>query len=359
MPRIQFILKHRDNAYTCDPEYSHNHLSSGLWNSARFVQEMLRDRLGHETCIEHAVDNNAIDRLVSAFRPDIVIIEAYWVVPEKFDVLIKLHPHVLWVIRNHSPVPFASMEGVVMDWSLRYMDRQNIILACNDERADRDFRNLISVYKPEWEDELFSRCILLPNYYPSDYDPRQSFGHRPVVDIGCFGAIRPLKNQLIQAVAAIEYANKVKKHLRFHINSTRVEGRGDAILKNLRNLFDLVSYELVEHDWMPHDGFISLIRTMDIGLQVSYSESFNIVSADMVVNGVPVVVSPEIRWVNSLFHADPNSSSSIVEAIERAMMANHYLHFLHPNVHALHTYDEDSMVRWRTFIDNQFKSVCE
>ena len=289
MPRIQFILKHRDNKYHCDPEYSHGHLSSGLYNSARFVQEMLRDFFGYQTEIVHAVDNNCIDKLVTAYQPDIVVIEAYWVVPEKFDVLIKLHPNVTWVVRNHSPTPFAAMEGIIMESVLRYMDRPNVIIACNDDRTDREFRKLISVYKPEWRHELNTRCVYLPNYYPICFTPRPKPVKRDVIDIGCFGAIRPLKNQLIQAVSAIEYANDVGKHLRFHINGTRIEGRGDAILKNLRNMFELVSHELIEHPWVNHDEFIDIVRTMDVGLQVSYTESFNIVSADMVINGVPVV----------------------------------------------------------------------
>lgn len=352
-PRIQFILKHRDNKFGCDPEYSHGHLSSGLWNSARFVQEMLRDVLGYQTEIVHAIDNNHIDRIVTEYKPDIVVIEAYWVVPEKFGVLVRLHPNITWIVRNHSAMPFVSMENIIVDWSLRYMNYPNVILACNDIRTDREFRNLISVYKPEWEsDELFSRCVYLPNYYPVNFDPRPSPCDDDTLDIGCFGAIRPLKNQLIQAVAAIEYANKHGKHLRFHINGTRIEGKGDSIINNIRKLFGLLSHELVEHPWMDHKEFIELIRTMDVGLQVSYSETFNIVTADMVVNGVPVVTSPEIKWVNSLFHAEPNDSESIVAALGRAAWVNKELHFLHPNIGALHEYDRESIERWRTLITN-------
>lgn len=351
-PRIQFILKSRDNTYTCDPQYSKGYLSSGLFNSANFVHEMLRDILGFETQIIHAIDNNCIDRLVTAFKPDIVVIEAYWVVPDKFDVLTKLHPNVTWVVRNHSPTPFAATEGIIMDWSLRYMDRPNVILACNDVRADREFRLMISTYKPEWTDELKSRCVYLPNYYPVHFTPRRPPTKSDVVNIGCFGAIRPLKNQLIQAVAAVEYAKAIGKHLRFHINGTRIEGRGDAILSNLRKLFALLPCELVEHPWMPHEDFIELVRVMDIGMQVSYSESFNIVAADMVINGVPVVTSSEIRWVNSLFYAEPNDSSSIVAALERAARVNEELHFLNPNINSLHAYDQESIQRWRTFISS-------
>lgn len=350
MARIQFILKHRDNKFS--DEYSGTYLSSGLFNSARLVQEMLRDVLGYETEIVHALDNNSIDRLVTRYRPDIVVIEAYWVVPEKFDVLVKLHPKVTWVVRNHSPMPFAANESVIVDWSLRYMNHPHVVLACNDERADREFRNLIAIYK-NWEDEKIDRrCVFLPNYYPVHYKHRTPPVLSDVIKIGCFGAIRPLKNQLIQAVAAIEYANQIGKKLEFHINGTRIEGRGDAILKNIRGLFkNITQYELVEHSWLTHHKFISLVRSMDLCLQVSYSESFNIVSADCITNGVPVVVSSEMKWMDHLLYADPNDSESIVKAIGHAIKTNRTPELIHESINSLHQFDEKSMRRWQNFID--------
>ena len=361
MPRIQFILKNRDNYYACDRPnegYGQGHFSSGLYNSAKFVQEMLTDILGFESKISSAVDNNCIDKLVTEYQPDIVVIEAYWVVPEKFEILTKLHPNITWVVRNHSPMPFASTEGIIIDWSLRYMDYPNVIIACNDERADREFRNLIRNYKPDWEDDYLSlRCVFLPNYYPVHFTPRPKPVHSENLNIGCFGAIRPLKNQLIQAVAAVEYADSVGKHLYYHINGTRIEGRGDAILQNIRCLFRLIHHDLIEHPWMNHDDFITLVRTMDAGLQVSYTESFNIVSADMIMNGVPVVVSPEIKWVDSLFHANPNESSDIVKVLGRAIEVNQYLHLLHPNINSLHEYDKRSMRLWGEFISQECVNI--
>ncbi len=358
MPRIQFILKYRDNQYSDDKcGYSHGFLSSGLYNSAKFVQEMLRDILGYETRLDHAIDNNCIDRLVTEYSPDIVIIEAYWVVPEKFEILAKLHPDVVWVIRNHSPTPFAATEGVVVDWSMRYMDYPNVILACNDERADDEFKHMIRIYKSDFsDDDIDFRCEYLPNYYPLFFTPRPPLPETDAIDIGCFGAIRPLKNQLIQAMAAINYAELIGKKLRFHINNTRVEGYGEPILKNLEKLFSFVSpHELVEHSWMTHDDFIALVRTMDIGMQVSYAESFNIVTADMVTNGVPVVTSSEVRWVSPEFHADPNDSNDIVEVLKRAAWVNKELHFLHPNIGGLHKHNLKGIEKWKEFVD----TICD
>ena len=350
MARILFILKHREQPYSDECGYRTDQLSSGLFNSARFVERMLADVLDHETHIAHAIDNNCIDRLVSSFRPDIVVIEAYWVVPEKFEVLIALHPAVTWVVRNHSALPFAAQEGQIVDWSLRYMDYANVVLACNDERADKQFRKLIAIDKPGWTTALSTRCVWLPNFYPATSNFRVYKNHPDFWNIGCFGAVRPMKNHLMQAAAAMEFAQKTGKTLRFHINGTRVEGRGEPVLHNLRNLFKLLPHELIEHPWLPHDLFIDLVRAMDIGVQVSFTETFNIVTADMITNGVPVVVSPEIAWVHDQLHADPNDSDSIVEALTKAARENHHRHALYQSLAGLTSYNDNSIQRWDQFI---------
>lgn len=124
MVKILFILKQRQMTYDehCNAsQYSYG-LSTGLKNSVTFVVNML-NRAGIESKLETAVDNNCIDRMVKAYKPTHVVIEAYWVVPEKFDILQKLHPKVKWIIRNHSEMPFLSNEGSAIGWTLEYVKR--------------------------------------------------------------------------------------------------------------------------------------------------------------------------------------------------------------------------------------------
>lgn len=327
MPKVQFILKRRETYYVGEDDncYSggYNLLHSGLFNSASFVCDMLKT-MGYETEIVHVIDNNFIDREVTRFKPDIVVIEAYWVVPEKFDVLSKLHPNVKWIIRNHSRLPFLANEGIAMDWTLRYAAFPNVFISSNAPDTNEEIRCLIKNAHPEMSaKELELKCPYLPNYYPIDdkfkkVDRCDRKDKKDVIDVACFGAVRPLKNHLIQATAAIKFANEVGKKLRFHINATRIENRGDQVLKNLRLLFSHMDHELVEHEWAPHDQFLDAIEKIDIGLQVSYTETFNIVAADMISRCVPVVTSNQIEWVSSLFHADPNNSDDIAEKMHRA-----------------------------------------
>jgi len=349
MTSVLFICKEGEDYRIV--EYGYFRRFSGLFNSARLVNEMLQDN-GISSDIEIARDNNDIDRLVTRHKPDYCIIEAYWVVPEKFEILHKLHPNIKWIIRIHSEVPFWATEGISMDWSLRYLDYDNVYLAPNSSRLFEDLKIALTVkYDRETID---NRVVFLPNYYPSA-DKKLKREHKipGVVKVGCFGAIRPLKNQLIQAIAAIDYANKTHQKLEFHINGNRLEGNGEPVIKNIRKLFEHShKHELVEHAWQPHHLFLETIADMDIGMQVSFTESFNIVTADMVTVGIPVVTSSEISWVSSFFHADPTSVNSIVNKMHKAKFLGKMGVML--NRVLLDCYSEKSVDKWLDFVNGGF-----
>jgi glycosyltransferase involved in cell wall biosynthesis len=309
MTKLLFILKKRETYWGDESGYTRA-LSSGLSNSVRFVVDML-NRHGVVAVAEQADDNNCIDRLVTKHRPTHVIIEAYWVVPEKFDVLKPLHPTVRWIVRNHSEVPFLANEGSAFGWTVEYL-RRGIQVMCNSKRAQSAMRAVAHAHgMPE------GLVTYGPNVYPAQaVEAVRPHLHPagPKIDICCFGAIRPLKNHMSQAIAAIQFADAIGKRLRFHVNGTRVEGGGNPILKNLRNLFDGSLHELVEHDWLDHEQFVALIGTMRIAMQVSYTETFNIVSADAMSRSVPVVVS-DVPWLGDYAEAEPNKIGAMVRLL--------------------------------------------
>lgn len=322
-PRILFILKHRLQSGGGQTVLKH----SGLYNSASFVCNMLGAR-GYNVTLVQVVDNNDIDREVTRHAPDVVIIEALWVVPEKFHVLRKLHPHVRWVVRLHSELPFLANEGVAFDWINQYVRQPNVFVSTNSRTAQRDLEAYLdakpSLLLASAPSALRDKLIYLPNYYPVRSSARttRSFLRRgDLFHVGCFGAIRPMKNHLIQAAAAVRFAERHGLHCRFHVNAARTEQKGEVVLKNLRAFFHGLGsrHQLVEHGWLERDEFLALVGQMHIGLQVSFSETFNIVSADFVSEDVPIVVSSEVDWMPRFFTADPNDVKSMVAAMERTM----------------------------------------
>lgn len=305
MSKLLFLLKKRQ-VYG---EYSYSGLSSGLQNSVKFTIEMLT-KLGIEAKMVELDDNNQIDREVALYRPTHVIIEAYWVVPEKFDVLKPLHPGVHWIVRNHSETPFLANEGPAFGWTCGYLQR-GVEVMCNSPRARQDMRTIAKGLGVS--DHL---CTYGPNWYPiTDPAPGQST-HYQLAQIACFGAIRPLKNHMVQAIAALHFANINDVRIAFNINSSRPEGGGDPILRNLRSLFAAMpQHQLIEHPWLDHDAFLELMADMQISLQVSFSETFNIVSADAVACEVPIVVSREVPFAGRYAIANPERSESIAHVM--------------------------------------------
>lgn len=305
--KILFIVKQR-----LIPDYDNKGggaTSTGLLTSAKMVVKLLSTFPNVDVNLVEVIDNNDIDREVTKYKPDIVIIEALWVVPEKFDVLKKLHPKVKWVVRLHSDLPFLALEGVSFDWIPEYI-KCGIFIASNSSRLYAELSYL-------YDKKLLT---YLPNYYPLDpFKIKKIEPFKMLLHIGCFGAVRPMKNQLIQAVSAIRFAEMNGQVVHFHINGSRCEGRGDSVLRNLRALFkSKPRHKLIEHPWLSHEDFKKLLSTMDIGMQVSLSETYNIVTADSINEGIPVVVSSEIPWVANQYQADPNSSCDIIEKLQAA-----------------------------------------
>jgi hypothetical protein len=258
-----------------------------------------------------AVDGNTIDYLVTAFRPDVCIIEALWCTPEKIIELGLLHPKVEFVVRLHSETPFLAHEGIAIEWIDGYYDNYGPSVACNSTRLRRDIHYATG-----------NEPLYLPNYYhPGENFKNHVCNPTPAsLQVSCFGAIRPLKNQLLQAICAIKFADDKDLVLNFNINGTRVENSGAGVLKNLRALFSGTRHKLVEHVWYSHTDFLKVLDTMDIGMQASLSETYNIVSADMVSVGLPIVVSDEVNWCSPISRVSAVDSKSIVEGLHRVLL---------------------------------------
>lgn len=302
--RILFICKENE----CYGFSSYTRRSSGLYNSVRFVVASLNNsgRGVHAKVVE-VIDNNCIDRVVSEFKPDKVVIEALWVVPEKFDVLKSLHPNVQWFVHLHSEMPFLALEGMAIDWIIESAHRGVGMIANSVESY-----NALSVILSE------KRLCYLSNVYLGPRRRIEFDNDKPDIDVACFGAIRPLKNHLNQALAAIQFAQDMGKGLRFHVNASRVETGGDPVLRNLVDLFQKTKNAvLMCRPWLEPDGFMFVLSRMDIGMQVSLSETFNIVSANYVQAGLPIVVSDEVDWASRMNTCEEDSVPDMVRTMKR------------------------------------------
>ena len=350
--KILFILKKRERFNPQTDIYVG--LTTGLYNSVKFIHDMLdKDHVDAKMFI--ANDNNDIDREVTEYKPTHVIIEALWVVPEKFAILQKLHPKVQWIVRLHSELPFIAGEGIAMKWIGQYSDYKNVTVASNAPRMVKEIEMYLS-YKQDRQVNV----MYLPNYYPQDFlrkdlHHQQILNGKKIINIGCFGAVRPLKNHLIQAMAAIKFAKDKGLILHFHINSDRMEMNGEPALHNLIGLFDQLTdkgHKLINHPWEDHEEFRVLCGTMDIGMQVSFTETFNIVSADIVSRGVPIVASTELPWIAPKFACNPVDSEDIYKKL--VMTYGEPEHNVKLNQEGLRHYCEKTNAQWLRHFKNDY-----
>lgn len=331
-PKVLFIIRKRLN-------YGYSY---GLVNSCRFIVNALINE-GIEAKVVEVVDNNCIDKEVFNYKPTHVIIEALWVVPAKFEVLLPRYPKVNWIVRIHSNIPFIAHEGIAIEWLNEYnrlkLKYKNFDVSANSTKIIDDLKASVG-----------QDLVYLPNVYcPCEEAPKVKPAKNKIVKIGCFGVIRPMKNHLEQAVAAMAWANKNNYEIEFHINASRVEQKGDAVLKNLINLFKGTKHKLVEHDWLSHSQLVGLIKTMDLGMQLSFSETFNLVAADFVDNNIPVVVSPEISWVSKFYQAQATNTPEIIEKLDFAWFNSIY-NFQLINKLYLYWYNFKSLEQWLNFL---------
>lgn len=247
------------------------------------------------------------DRIRTASpRPTHVIISAPWLPTLDLQNLIFRHHDIQFAVVCHSNVGFLQADPQAIKNFREDLDLEqgalNFTAAGNSKRFCH------------WIREAYVRpCTELPNLYFMEHEfPRQ---HRPwqggVLRVGAFGAVRPLKNHLTAAAAALELAANLNTEVEFHINVGRVEG-GYTVVRAIHAMLDgTPNVTLVEDPWLHWPLFRKLVRSMHVMIQPSYTESFNMVTADGAAECVPSVVSDAIEWAPIEWQANVDEAMDV------------------------------------------------
>lgn len=307
--KILFLLKQRI--------YNENYATSyGLINSSKQIALFL-EKNNYDCKVITVADGNAIDKELYKYKPDIVVLEALWCPSYKLKELIELqrYKNIKWIVRIHSDSGFLSAESNALKYVNEYLElnKNNLFISFNNKEFAGEINKILN-----------ENIIYLPNIIKLDNHFKKK-KNKNEIHIGCFGALRILKNQLFQGICAINAANKLNKKLFFHIN-TAVTDNTNPVLNNLREIFKNTEHNLIIHKWLEHEKFEKLIQKMDLGLQLSYTESFNIVAADFVNNGIPIIVSEAINWVPKIyFTSTVNYKNVIKKIVQLYKLKNNFL----------------------------------
>lgn len=194
-------------------------------------------------------------------------------------------------------------EGVyarLISWGHQY---PRLRLTCPSAREVKGMNALLPI-----------RCFYLPNTYACRTEERvvqQSIEarlRRVRRRVSIFCAYRPLKNIVAQIAAVALAAQEIP--LELHL----LEGPGqNALYRAVQALTAELPFPVIYHASMTNEACRKLAGEMDLGLQVSLSETFSYVACEHMMGGVPVIGSASVPYAALI--ADYSDVIDIAEKI--------------------------------------------
>jgi len=292
--------------------------------------------------VRHNVDIvEAIDRYNETHHKRLthVVISAPWVSVYDMRNLICHFPEIQFVVLSHSNVGFLQADPCGVEL---YREYAKLADAYPNFRVGGNCRRFTDWFEAAYK----HRCVCLPNIYPTERVPSKIWDGKSKLKIGAFGAIRPEKNFMTAAAAAVAIQSALGVPTELHM-STGGDGCKSTTLPAIEEMTENIEgLTLIRHEWDNWDKFIQLIAEMDLMIQVSYTESFNMVTADGVSVGVPSVVSPVIFWAPKSWMADADDALDVATTGIKLLTSNQrYL-----GADALRENNEGALKYWFNFL---------
>lgn len=273
---------------------------------------------------------------------DRVIISAAWLPVLDLGSVVCRYPNVEFAVNIHSNVGFLQADPRGVELLQQYVDLSEELL--NFKIAGN------SLKFTDWVQTAYTiASIYLPNLYNLDH---LTLTNRPLFNggtlkIGAFGATRPQKNFMTAAGAAIAISKELRTRVEFWMSGGRLEGGGVLNRAIEKLLQSQPNVDLKILTWSNWPEFLRHVETFHVMFQPSYTETFNMVTADGISRGVPSVVSEAIDWVPS------NWVTHIDDALKIARTARNLItdpHAIVDGAKALERHNKDGIQEWADFL---------
>lgn len=311
------------------------------FTTAKFLKEHGIDT--HVFPVRHNIDIvNAIDRYNETHIHKLthVVISAPWLTLFEVKCIIEHFRHIQFVILSHSNVGFLQADPCGVELLRNYSELSK---THNNIHVGGNCTKFV-----DWFEAVYNeKCVFLPNIYPAPKVKAKVWDRISPIKIGAFGAIRPEKNFMTAAAGALAIHSKLKVPVEVHM-STGGDGCKSPTLPAIEQMMKgIEGVKLVRHDWQTWNHFIKLIESMDLLIQVSYTESFNMVTADGISVGVSSVVSPVIYWAPDSWKADPDDALDVTRVgIELLLNKQKFI-----GSNALLSHNEKSIKYWLSYLE--------
>jgi hypothetical protein len=273
-----------------------------------------------------------------------VVVSAPWIPTLDLQSLVLANSSSRFAVSCHSNVGFLQADSNGVRLIREAMDLE--MASHNFHLAGNSWRFC------HWIGTAYTRpCTYLPNLYylESTVPPWRPLYEGGTLRVGAFGATRPLKNLMSAAGAALEITRRYKASLELWLSCGRTEGGGDTILRAVRAMLDgLPNVKLMENGWQCWPKFRQNVQHMHLLLQPSYTESFNMVTADGVAEGVPSVVSEAIDWAPDHWKAMTDDVLDIAR-VGRALLSDPYAP--RDGLEALTSHNRSGIIAWQSFLN--------
>lgn len=266
---------------------------------------------------------------------------APWVDTPFLRELTAEFPRTQFTVTFHSNVGFLQVDP----WSSKLLaehvelqaDRRNFRLSVNCHALAEFVRQGYG-----------APAMLLPNLYDTSIfqTPRPRW-RGDKLRVGLFGATRVLKNMGTGVAACAVLAHRLHTDVEVCVNAKREEG-GQGVLSACEAIASgQHRLRITRVDWQGWPRFMHTLRSMDVNLQPSFTESFNNVTADSIAAGVAVTVSPAVGWVPNSWKANPDDAVALADVAQRLIGQRRAAA---AGQRALKTYVAKSMRHWDSWL---------
>jgi hypothetical protein len=291
--------------------FSHVGLGVNAINTCKVL-----NRLGIKCRVQAMKEESDLPKFLAeqASKPTHIIIQALWINVGLLGQLCSQYSDTQFAVVSHSNVGFLQVEPGAIKLFKQCLELEgesvNFHASGNSDRFCK------------WVENAFHQpCTYLPNMYylhhKNDVPNRAWHDVGGTLRIGIFGATRIQKNFLSAVGAAMEISQDLSAQTEIWINSDRNDGGSSA--NTIRDAAKALTagmprIKLIECGWNNWDTFKKIVASMHLMLQPSYSETFNLVTADGVAHGVASVVSDAIDWAPPSWIAAVDDVSDIARA---------------------------------------------
>jgi len=334
--KVNLLLAYKN--FAANAHVSHIGLGVSALNTAKVLKR-------HGLSVNVLAINSVVDLDAYLLKnPSIthVVISAAWIpVLDLGNVIIK-HPDVEFAANIHSNVGFlqADANGVTLLRSYVHLARELLNFRVGGN----------SLKFVDWLSEAYTvEGVFLPNLYDLDStcQTNKPLYNGGTLRLGAFGASRPLKNFMTAAGAAISISKELRVPVDFWLSGGRQEGGGSIVKAIEAMLRSQPNVTLKILNWAAWPEFLDFIETLHLMFQVSYTESFNMVTADGIARGVPSVVSEAIDWVPSRWIAHMDDPLDCARAGRNLITDPHAVV---DGVQALERHNQRGLCAWTDFL---------